>query len=478
MPLEKLQKVKFKNLITSSIAVFAIVMMAIVFDFNIFFTITLLIWMLMVIKAAESIKDNVVMLFFLVAFFVFLLGREFMYDIFSDPRAYAFLDGTNSQTFIITSISLLGVLAGAYVQKKRASKDKDNHALERDIKSYDHYAYAFKIAFYGCYIMSLVAVLYQIAFVKSVGYLASYTSEAGGSNLPSVFSYLQAFMPVALSMYLASCPPRRKVYLPVALYEVYAVLTLLTGKRYPFIGISLFILSYFFLRQRREMGWIKRWYYVAIAIALPILMVFITIYDAIRLGKSVDTSGIADGLKDFFVSQGGSINVIRRTIYNASQIKDMHFVSFSKLYAGIFENSISRALFGTVSYSGNSYAHAMYGHSLEHRLSYIAFGNDYLAGRGVGSSYIAELYHDFSYIGVFVGSFIYGVIIEKINKIEFKAPFLSGLALSFVYYLYLSPRGNFDGFLGGIVNIYALALLICCCFLAQFINRYIFHKEQ
>lgn len=272
-------------------------------------------------------------------------------------------------------------------------------------------------------------------------------------------------------MYLATCPSKKKVFLPVLLYEVYAILTLLTGQRYPFIGISLYILTYWFLREKREGGWIKKWHYVAILIAIPVLMLGVTAYDSVRVGKAVDFSSISEGMREFFVDQGGSINVTRRTIYNAKQLENMHFVSFSSTYSTIFGNFIATKLFGATVYSGNSIEHAMLGHSLAHRLSYYAYGNAYLAGRGTGSSYIAELFHDFSYVGVFLGSLFYGVLIEKINRMEFKSYIKCGVLMAFLYYIYLLPRGSFDAFVGGIFNIYAIILWFMIYLLSQILNR-------
>nr|WP_295280561.1 O-antigen polysaccharide polymerase Wzy family protein [uncultured Blautia sp.] len=442
---------------------------------NSLFVIILSLWAIMFIYTLDNISKNIVMCSFLLSFFVFLLGREFIYEFFGGERLYSFLDVTNNQTFVIILISLLGIFGGSYYIKSSFKfterKGRKIKKVGKDVPVNRGYQLACKLMFYVCYFASLVSVAYQIIFVKNVGYLASYTSEAGGSGVPSVVAYVANFTPVILSMYLATCPDKIKVIFPMALYELYALLTLLTGQRYPFIGISLYILTYWFLRERNEGGWIKKWYYIAIIVMLPILMLGVTAYDSIRVGEKIDFHNVVDGFRDFFVDQGGSINVIRRTIYNANQLRDMPLVSFSSTYSTVCGNVIARKLFGITVYSGNSVEHAMLGHSLAHRLSYYAYGNGYLAGRGTGTSYIAELFHDFSYIGVFIGSFVYGVLIEKINRIDFKAYIKNGFLLALLYYIYLLPRGSFDGFVGGVFNIYSIFLWFITYVLSKLLGR-------
>ena len=48
----------------------------------------------------------------------------------------------------------------------------------------------------------------------------------------------------------------------------------------------------------------------------------------------------------------------------------------------------------------------------------------YLSGRGVGTSYIAELYADFGVIGVIVGGLCFGIILKNISTIDFKNPII------------------------------------------------------
>ena len=113
----------------------------------------------------------------------------------------------------------------------------------------------------------------------------------------------------------------------------------------------------------------------------------------------------------------------------------------------------------------------MHGHSLAHRLSYYTYGDAYLMGRGTGSSYIGELYHDFGYIGVFLGSAVYGYILRAVASISFRKPFRDAILLSMTYTLFFAPRGEFDRFIDCFFTLYTLAGLAFVYFFYRTFRR-------
>ena len=313
--------------------------------------------------------------------------------------------------------------------------------------------------FFVCYVFLIITVFSQIILVKRVGYLASYMEETT-ANVPSIVAYIAAFTPVIFCIFLATCPSKKRAMLPMGLYEIYAVLTIFTGKRYPFIAISMLIIIYLTIRNKSEKGWINRKMIILIVIAIPFLMVLLTAYDSIRIGETFRFTSLKDSIIDFFDSQGGSINVIKRVKYYEKDLEDLYLTSFENTKTVLFENSIMRKLTGATVYNGNSIERAMNGNSLMHRLSYYSYGNAYLNGRGVGSCYIAELYHDFGYCGIFFGSIFYGWLIRCVSNIKFTHYIKDGILLAIMYYILLAPRGNFDGFVG---NIFSLNSILGIC---------------
>ena len=353
-------------------------------------------------------------------------------------------------------ISLPGVATGKICGNK---KKQYNYYF---VNSYNSSAYnrtigrISKIVFYICYVFQVIAIVKQIQYVRSVGYIASYSEDAGGAGVPALISYIGAFMPMALFVFLATMPSKSKAKMPLILYELYAFLTILSGKRYPFVGISMLVFIYLVIRNRRERGWITKKMVTLGMLSVPVIFLFLTAYDSLRSGAGFSFGGIANTIIDFLDSQGGSINVIKRISYYNKELSDLTMCSFDNTRTLLFENLIVRKIFNISVYSGNSYEHAMYGHSLAHRLSFYSYGSGYLMGKGVGSCFIAELFHDFSYIGVFVGSFLYGLIICKIDHMTFSHPIKDGIIIVVLYYILLAPRGSFDGFVGNVFGLYSL----------------------
>ena len=103
-------------------------------------------------------------------------------------------------------------------------------------------------------------------------------------------------------------------------------------------------------------------------------------------------------------------------------------------------------------------------------------GDTYLAGRGTGTSYIAELYYDFGYIGIFVGSMIYGYLFSLINKYNTTSIFSRSIVYIVLTNLLWAPRGGYSAFLSFIFAPTTIILLIFVFAAAQisyvkFLNR-------
>lgn len=419
--------------------------------------IVLMVWFYLLMLSISDIKNNIAYFCYLISFYVFLIGREVGFDYFSVEVYYKYLTGENNFAYCCLLISLLGIGVGNFIYTSRTSQ---SNVFKMDIKSDVHYiVYAQKITKYGyyfCYLFSIIVVAVQIIMVRKIGYLASYTDEASVSGVPGIVFYIGAFTPTIFCLFLATYPSKNSAILPIVLYEIYGVLTILAGKRYPFIAISMIILIYLVIRNKSERGWITRKMIIAVIIALPLLLIFLSLYDSIRLGEEFTFTGILNTIIHFFDEQGGSINVIKRVKYYENEIKDLTFCSFENTRSVLFENLIMRRFTGIEVFSGNSIERAMNGNSLMHRLSYYTYGNAYLSGRGVGSCYIAELFHDFSYIGIFIGSTFLGQILRMVSNMKFSNYIKDGIMLAIMYYILLAPRGNFDGFVGGVFSLYSL----------------------
>lgn len=461
------------SILCTAISIVLFCVWTIVYHINTLFSLLLIIWFLLLVHSVIHLHESITELCFLLAFFVFLLGRQVCYLFFHVDEVYAFLDVTNDRTYLCMLVSLVAFAMGSAIsENKKKTRFFKKQFKTPSIICSNSYALACKYMFLICYVFQIIVILLQIRYVRSVGYLASYTNEDGGAGIPSLLYYPSSFASVSLCLYLATKPTKKKAMKLLLLYEIYAVLTVFTGQRYPFIGINMFIMSYMFIRDRQEKGWIKPSYYIIALLAVPALMILSTTFDAIRTGRTFTSNGFVQTIIKFLDQQGGSINTIRRTIYNAKELQDLRFVSLSSTRTALLENGISRALFNTKIYAGagNTIDAAFKGHSLANRLSYIAYGEEYLAGKGTGSSYIAELYHDFGIMGIICGSFLYGYWLKRINLMQFKKRIIGGIGIAMLYYIYLAPRGGFDAFVGYLFRIYTIVFYAIVIILAYFIR--------
>ena len=451
------------SIIMISIAMFIILMSYFVKGVPFSFTLVLLIWTAMFIYSLMYIEKHVTLLFFLVSFFVFLVGREACFIYLGVTPYYEYLNTNNDKTFYALSLSLTFIAIGSLLRKEK----HDNVITDDNYERHNYYRNISLLGFIVSYTLALIATGLDASNAIKNGYLEGYTSEGTENSLPGVVNYGAAFVGVAISFYLASKPKKHHTLIILVLYEVYGIATLLTGHRYTFISITMYAAVVIVIR-----GWLKFYHFLVAIIILPFTLILLTALDSIRVGNSYHMTNIFETIVTFFDQQGGSVNVIKRVMYYESSLTDMRLVSLYNLRTVSIENSLMRWLFDLKVYSGNSIENALHGNSLAHRLSYYEYGSQYLAGRGVGSSYIGELYHDFGYLGVSLGSMLYGYILKCINYIKFNNLLKDTLLLSCFSAIILAPRGNFDGFIGDIFNLYTLLGIVLIYLIANiFANR-------
>lgn len=111
---------------------------------------------------------------------------------------------------------------------------------------------------------------------------------------------------------------------------------------------------------------------------------------------------------------------------------------------------------------------ALYRNSFADSISYILSPSRYITGWGYGSSYIAELFKDFSCFGVIIGNFIIGIILALMPKLFKKGILGAWTCLSMTRLLLYAPRDTFTSF---IISTFSLINLftICIIFLGAMI---------
>lgn len=159
-----------------------------------------------------------------------------------------------------------------------------------------------------------------------------------------------------------------------------------------------------------------------------------------------------------------SINVIKFTEKYKSGLDPTAKYSFYSTIQWLQEGIWNRLLDLNLDFSFESQTKltALHGNNLADYVSYNAMRYTYLKGGGWGSCYIAELYADFGYIGVFLGNILYGVLINGVLKGISKknSIWLTACGFLVIDSLFKAPRGTFDDFLRNFEYIYNLGIPI------------------
>lgn len=410
------------------------------FEINLIFSITLTVWTGLLIYTLLDIKNNIAAFLFLIAFYILLLGREVAHFFFSFSRHYIYSTTVDEKSYYLLIISLIGFFVG--VKLAENCKTIYDRSLIQNNKAFSKYS---RNVFLFCLAIAIIRTLERIRFVMSVGYVNSYTTEY--TERFEFLMYFSAFSNLALCMYLASKPEKKETIKIFALYEIYLVLTMFTGIRATIVIGNFIMIIYFVIRDRHEGGWISKRVIRMGIIALPVVFALLYLFDFIRTGRAFESRGLLYSAIDFFDQQGGSINNIKRVVYYKDSIIDLNLVSFNSLHNALFENAIARQFIDIKVYTSNSIETATMSNSLPHRLSYLVYGGGYLSGHGTGSSYIAELFHDFGFVGVLIGNIIYGFLLKKASQINFKNIFADTIVLVVCFSILYAPRNNFDGFI-------------------------------
>lgn len=444
------------------------------------YLVALNLWIVSMIYAIDQLKNRSLYFIFLISFFTFLMGGHFCYEYLGMEIKYYFGDEYYFHSNLCLAISLLFILMGVFfsehaVFRKKTSAEnirnnmtavrEDSYELCQDVVIRKSSLYLFL----GTYIFWIYTIVDKISFVLANSYKAYYTEYE--SSAPFVVKAIAAMTPYFFYLFLATLPSKKECRFPILLYGLYAILSLLTGRRSNFMIAVLFILLYVIFRHYRnkEEEWIKKKYVILGLMCIPLLAIFLQARSFLREGNAVNQSW-KELFFGFFQQQGFSSSIIRLEKYYESSLRSDAFYSLFGIVKTFRTNSIIKLIFNPqydFSYLHNSVEFATRGNSLSNALSYKVLWS-YLSGTGLGTCYIAELYHDFGYIGIFIGNFIYGSIMFIINKI-WNQPYKHtawGIAIGFsmVESFIKAPRWNFD-----IIFQYFLDLGMWMAFLAVFI---------
>ena len=89
----------------------------------------------------------------------------------------------------------------------------------------------------------------------------------------------------------------------------------------------------------------------------------------------------------------------------------------------------------------------------------------------MGSCYIAEVFHDFGYIGIAIVNCIYGWLFANFNYIKYRGPIFMGISLLMMQSLLMAPRAYADGFIGSVLDLSNIEILLLIWLVSKCVNQ-------
>ena len=410
-------------------------------------------------------SENIFILLFMVAFFVFLLGKPMMVELTGEDNSFYAVkipDEVTQHTYFLMTLSMAFVFVGYQIAKYIKSENRIS-AFRMNISDVmvDRIRYASKLAALVFGGAVFVLNVEKAVFVSAYGYLESYLGRA--SRFPGFVSLLAELYPTSIAIFLSTLPSKKECKIPIYMYVIVMGLYLLTGKRYEAVAAILLLVLYFVLRNKTdEEPWIQRKHVIGLGLSVPFLMVFLISMESWRAGNAVEAS-FSQLLMEFFDSVGISSIIIsyEDMFHDELAARDVWF-SFGNMWRSLNGNAIAQMLGADKVYASQTIENALYGHSLSSAIMYKVNPARMLSGGGLGSCYIAELMCDFSYPGVAIGSAVLGVVMQKCSQFK-KGRFLQNFMVVFIAMnMFRVPRDSFDFFfypLFGVKNIMLFALM-------------------
>ena len=285
-------------------------------------------------------------------------------------------------------------------------------------------------------------------YVADHSYFDLYTSFSTG--YPTPVRLLGGMTTVAFLAYLATNPRRRAVWVATSVYLVASLVSVAAGQRTTFILSLAVVAVYVAYRNANDTEpgrWISRRVKVGAVVAMPVLLVGMGLIARMRTLPARRTEGALAPLWETLFSQGVSTEVVGYGFVYRAQVPDGFVWSFGHVLDLLGRRLPGMVGLGPGAISGQTVERAEQSGIFAQLLSWRVLGGEYLKGRGMGSSYVAELWADLSYPGIVLGSLVLGLVVWALTLALHGSWLVRLAALLLMRELVLIPRSGFSQFL-------------------------------
>lgn len=434
--------------------------------------------------AVTEVKKHAIFFFYHITLFIFLLGRIFVsyflkYNPLDTMLGLDFYDEKIViKVVLLLFLSLQSLFLSYYLtenttitfnKKLILISDKLNKQVQSIVPQVKKISFVILCV---TFLFRLAQVIDIFLFVQNNGYNAYYISFE--TSLPFIVTVLASFFSISFFTYIATLPKKKELYLPLILYFIEGIFSLATGQRNMFALNVLILAIYLIFRMKKEINLFKlnKKVYIVIAIGLVSTAFIFIIIGNLRWGLDSSNQGFISKIARLLFDQGVSVNLIGYSMTLHDFIPTNKFYSFSPFIR--LAKDVLSIFFDIPTFNGQTLENALYGDAFTYTITYLIMPLDYLRGRGYGSTYIAELFVDFSYAGVILGNFFYGWLMSFLNKVNKLNFIVSAFSLLMIRYFLFTPRAGFLDFITYVFSVYHVAfmfILVSACFMYRWYLR-------
>ena len=444
--------------------------------------VTLLLTLVMLIVSStlycfNNIKYYIIHLIFYITIFLFLVSRPTI-DYFKYGLINTYQEDVYRFSFLAVIVSIIGLTIGGFLVSKRENKLTEEIKTLKNKRFKDSVRKVSLLVFLVSYPFYLVRIIERLVYRLNVSYYEYYADFK--SELPYFTYTLSTFVVYAMCIYLATKPNKRHSTIVLGMFVTGNVINLLIGTRNPFVLSLIFSFIYYFIRNQTEKGiWIGVKEKAMLYLGTPIMMLIMGFLNYARDGEGIGNMSLSELLIDFVYKQGTSFGVLARGYLYGSNlpVREFRNYTFSPIIEYITRGNLGILFGGTPFVSANnSLELALTSDRYAHNISYIVLRQDYLAGHGIGGSYVMEMYTDYGMIGLFLLSIIMGISFIFMMKSSYQSGILFfSITLLILNNLFFMPRGSFTESFFNLFTLQFWGIVIVIFFVAGLINRKVKH---
>ena len=420
----------------------------------------LVFWALLFLFAYNKRQNGSLLLGFLFTFFVFLLGRDFFCILGNEfyTTREVFSSATVCKIYFLMHLSLTGIFWGWLISPPnihtigRPVSYNTRRQLLRKLKYVYYLTLPFQI------FTLLVGAYYTLTYGYVTGNIVGEVYHPGAIILRcSQFNFL------VFCGYLMLAPEKKELKPILYINTLVMTISVLGGSRGPFLYYLVMVFLYMYSRDCIETQnpitpktsiFISRKMKITLMAIIVPATIFFNLYAAIRQHNQVESKGVVGDFIGFFMQQGGSHYVIGHTVENINRLP-------SKNNSYSFGSLVNRIQYGwTNSIPAQTEEMATRGNNLGATITWLVAPDQYFAGWGMGTQYIAENYADFGTAGVFILALLLGMVISKLTFFAFSNWILQTMLCYVLPTVISMPRDSYFAWAQGLLSVPNLLLLL------------------